>query len=138
MTKPQIWVAAFLLLFIVLFMLGRLTRQEEPVKNFSNQMNSPGNETNEELTGEKLFANFGCVNCHGAGLAGTVLAPPLTNLKEHWGRDNLISYLRNPSSFMDSDRFKEFRKKYPGQIMPSYSNKDIKELGKVADYLLTK
>jgi len=136
MTKPQIWVAAFLFLFILLFILGRLTKEKEPVKNFSDQMNSPTTESNEELSGEKLFANFGCVNCHGAGLAGTVLAPPLTNLKEHWGRDNLISYLRNPSSFMNSDRFKEFRKKYPSQIMPGYSNKDIKELGKIADYLL--
>jgi hypothetical protein len=78
------------------------------------------------------------VNCHGVNLAGTPLAPPLRNLTEHWGRDNLISYLRNPTSFMDSDRFKEFRKKYPGQIMPSYNNKDVKELGKIADYLLTK
>ena len=29
MTKPQIWVAAFLFLFLVLFMLGRLTKKEE-------------------------------------------------------------------------------------------------------------
>jgi len=136
MTKPQIWVAAFLFLFILLFILGRLTKEKEPVKTFSDQMNSPTKETTEELSGEQLFANFGCVNCHGNELAGTTLAPPLRNLKEHWGRDNLISYLRNPSSFMNSDRFKEFRKKYPSQIMPGYSNKDIKELGKIADYLL--
>ncbi|HEY7751128.1 MAG TPA: cytochrome c [Ignavibacteriaceae bacterium] len=137
MTKPQIWVTVFLALFILLFMIGRLTKEEEPVKKLSNQMNNPSVETSGELTGEQLFSNFGCVNCHGVNLAGTPLAPPLRNLTEHWGRDNLISYLRNPTSFMDSDRFKEFRKKYPGQIMPSYNNKDVKELGKIADYLLT-
>ena len=136
MTKPQIWVAVFLALFILLFMLGRLTKKEEPPKNFSDQMNSPEVETTEELSGAQLFSNFGCVNCHGNDLAGTVLAPPLRNLKEHWGRDNLISYLRNPSSFMNSDRFKEFREKYPGQIMPSYSNKNVKDLGRIVDYLL--
>lgn len=136
MTKPQIWVAVFLVLFILLFMLGRLTKEKEPVKTFSDQMNSPEVETTEEISGEQLFANFGCVNCHGAELTGTTLAPPLFNLKEHWGRDNLISYLRNPSSFMNSDRFKEFRKKYPSQIMPSYNNKDVKDLGKIVNYLL--
>ena len=40
MTKPQIWVAAFLLLFIVLFMIGRLTKEEEPMKDFSAMNNS--------------------------------------------------------------------------------------------------
>jgi hypothetical protein len=37
---------------------------------------------------------------------------------------------------MTDDRFKEYRNKYPGQIMPSYGNKDIKDLGKIVDYLL--
>ena len=64
MTKPQIWVAAFLLLFIVLFMIGRLTKEEVPVKDFSAMNNSPmtGQETNAELTGDKLFESFGCIS----------------------------------------------------------------------------
>lgn len=139
MTKPQIWVAAFLLLFIVLFMIGRLTKEDEPMKDFSGMNNSPmGEQTSAELSGDKLIQSFGCTNCHGADLAGTNMGPSLKGLKEFWSsRDNLINYLRNPNSFMDSDRFKEYKAKYPNGIMPSYGNKDVKDLGKIADYLLT-
>ncbi len=139
MTKPQIWVAAFLLLFVILFMLNRLTKEEEaPMKDFSGMNDSPmGPQTNDEITGEKLVMTFGCVNCHGADLAGTSMGPSLKSIKEFWSsRDNLINYLRNPNSFMDSDRFKSFRVKYPNQIMPGFGNKDVKDLGKIADYLL--
>ncbi|MDP2364375.1 MAG: cytochrome c [Ignavibacteria bacterium] len=139
MTKPQIWVAAFLLLFIVLFMIGRLTKEEEQMKDFSAMNNSPmtGQETNTELTGDKLFQSFGCIRCHGTNLAGTNQGPSLAGIKEFWSRDNLINYLRNPNSFMDSDRFKVYRAKYPSGIMPSFGNKDVKDLGRIADYLLT-
>jgi len=96
-----------------------------------------GEQTTSELTGDKLIQSFGCINCHGADLAGTNMAPSLKGLKELWSsRDNLINYLRNPNSFMDSDRFKAYRAKYPNGIMPSYGNKDVKDLGKIADYLL--
>lgn len=139
MTKPQIWVAAFLLLFIVLFMIGRLTKEEEVMKDFSEMNNNPmGEQTTQELSGDKLVQSFGCSNCHGSDLAGTNMGPSLKGLKEFWSsRDNLINYLRNPNSFMDSDRFKEYKAKYPNGIMPSYGNKDVKDLGKIADYLLT-
>jgi cytochrome c2 len=139
MTKPQIWVAAFLLLFIVLFMIGRLTKEEEVLKDLSGMNNSSmGEQTTSELTGDKLIQTFGCINCHGADLAGTNMGPALKGIKEFWSnRDNLINYLRNPNSFMDKDRFKEYRSKYPNQIMPAFGNKDVKDLGKIADYLLT-
>ncbi|MBE0552020.1 MAG: cytochrome c [Ignavibacterium sp.] len=139
MTKPQIWVAAFLLLFIVLFMIGRLTKEEEVMKDFSGMNNSPmGEQTTNELTGDKLIQSFGCNNCHGGDLAGTNMGPSLKGLKEFWSsRDNLINYLRNPNSYMDKDRFKEYKARYPNGIMPSYGNKDVKDLGKIADYLLT-
>ena len=139
MTKPQIWVAAFLLLFIVLFMIGRLTKEEETMKDFSGMNDSPmGQQSSEELTGDKLIQSFGCINCHGSNLAGTNMGPSLKGLKQFWSsRDNLINYLRNPNSFMDKDRFKEYKVKYPNGIMPSYGNKDVKDLGKIVDYLLT-
>jgi cytochrome c2 len=139
MTKPQIWVAAFLLLFIVLFMIGRLTKEEETMKDFSGMNDSAmGQQSSEELTGDKLIQSFGCINCHGSNLAGTNMGPSLKGLREFWSsRDNLINYLRNPNSFMDKDRFKEYKVKYPNGIMPSYGNKDVKDLGKIVDYLLT-
>ena len=137
MTKPQIWVAAFLFLFIILFILGRVTKQEEPVKDFSGMNNSMMGEQTSELTGDKLVQAFGCVNCHGADLNGTTMAPSLKGLKAVWSsRDDLLNYLRNPSSYIDSDRFKAYKERYPNGIMPSYGNKDVKDLGKIADYLL--
>jgi len=138
MTKPQIWVAAFLFLFIVLFLLGRLTKEDEPMRDFSSMNNSPmGSQSTTELTGDKLIQTFGCTNCHGADLAGTNMGPSLKSIKDNWSsRDNLINYLRNPNSFMDKDRFKEYRAKYPNQIMPAFGNKNVKDLGKIADYLL--
>ena len=135
MTKPQIWVAVFLGLFLILFIIGKITKKEEPVNLPTNMPTGP---VAQDLSGEELFSGFGCANCHGSDLKGTKLAPALVNLKEFWGRDNLINYLRNPSSFMENDRFKEYRKNYPGTMMPSFGNKDIKQLGKLADFLLEK
>jgi cytochrome c2 len=137
MTKPQIWVAAFLVVFIILFVLQKLTKEEESTRDFSDRINNQMMEENTtELTAEQLISNFGCVNCHGGDLSGTAMAPALKNLKQHWGKENLLSYLRNPNEFMNEERFKEFKEKYPGQIMPSYGNRNIKDLGKIVDYLL--
>jgi cytochrome c2 len=138
MTKPQIWVAVFLLLFIVLFLLGRITQKEEPIKDFSGMNNqSMGEQNTTELSGDKLVQSFGCINCHGPDLAGTNMGPSLKGIKQYWSsRDNLINYLRNPNSFMDKDRFREYKQRFPNGIMPSYGNKDVKDLGKIADYLL--
>jgi cytochrome c2 len=139
MTKPQIWVAAFLAAFILLFILQKITKEEEAPRNLSNQMNKQMTEENtNDLTAEQLISNFGCTNCHGSDLAGTKMAPALKNLSEHWGKESLLNYLRNPNDFMDDARFQEYREKYPNQIMPPFGNKNIKDLGKIVDYLLTK
>jgi cytochrome c2 len=139
MTKPQIWVTVFLLLFILLLVLGRLTKEEKIEHDFSGQVNNTAEEqAGSELTAEQLIKNFGCVNCHAADLSGTNMGPSLKNLTDHWGKESLISYLRNPSAYMDEERFKEYRKKYPSQIMPSFGEKNIKELGKIAEYLLNR
>ena len=137
MTKPQIWVAAFLAAFILLFILQKATKKEEAPRDLSSQMNNQMSEENAtELSGQQLISNFGCTNCHGGDLAGTNIAPALRNLSQYWGKEKLLSYLRNPNSFMNEDRLKAYKEKYSGQIMPSYGNKDIKDLGKIVDYLL--
>jgi len=142
MTKPQIWVAAFLVVFILLFMLQKLTQKEEaPTRDLSSQMNNQmmeENSTGSDLTAEQLVSNFGCTNCHGGDLQGTQTAPALTNLSQYWGKETLLNYLRNPNDFMNDTRFKEYKQKYPSQIMPPYGNKNIKDLGKIVDYLLTR
>ena len=138
MTKPQIWLAAFLFLFILLFLLGRVTRgpriEKKPLSNpipqgeMSNQ--------SQELSPKEMMIRLGCTGCHGADLAGTQQAPSLADIKGNWSKDKLINYLRNPDSFMDGDRFKAYRQKYPGAIMPSFNNISVQELGKIAEYLL--
>ncbi|HSD64273.1 MAG TPA: cytochrome c [Ignavibacteriaceae bacterium] len=138
MTKPQIWVAAFLALFVLLFLLQRMTN--EPRTDEKSPMSSPVTQqdmsSGKDITPAELIDRLGCKNCHGNDLAGTNRAPSLTNLKQYWSKDQLTNYLRNPSSFMSSDRFQEYQKKYPDMAMPSFNNIDVKELGKVAEYLL--
>lgn len=135
MTKPQIWVATFLVIFIVLFVLQKVTKKEEtPTQMPSTNLNNLS--ANEGLNGADLFITFSCNNCHGTDYQGTKMGPALKGLNEYYSRKDLISYLRNPESFMDSERFKDYREQFPGIIMPNYSNKDVKELGKIADFLL--
>ena len=91
MTKPQIWVAAFLAAFILLFILQKATKKEEaPSRDLSSQMNNQmTEESTTELTATQLISNFGCTNCHGSDLAGTPMAPALKNLSQHWGKESL-------------------------------------------------
>ena len=138
MTKPQIWIATFLALFILLFLLARLTKEEETDQT-TTSVKSPVPQTgmsSEELPVKELMTKLGCITCHGIDLQGTRMGPPLHNIAEFWSRDKLINYLRNPTSFSDTERFKKFEDQFPGMIMPAFGNIEVKELGKIADYLL--
>ncbi|MCK6613955.1 MAG: cytochrome c [Ignavibacteriaceae bacterium] len=139
MTKTQIWSTIFLVLFIALFFLHKATKEEPEVKpamgeNYEETQSGAG--PGPEFSAQEAVVNWGCNTCHGQDLRGTQMAPTLYGLSEFYDRDRLINYLRNPNSFMDSERFKEFKAKYKNIVMPAYNNKDVKELGKVADYLL--
>ncbi len=137
MTKPQIWVAAFLVLFVLLFLLERATQESKQETNTTQ--NSPLPQTgmtSQNATAEELISRLGCVNCHGTDLSGTQMGPALKNISQNWSRDKLINYFRNPSSFMSSGRFQEYQQRYPNTMMPSFGNIEVKELGKIADYLL--
>lgn len=137
MTKPQIWVAAFLFVFIVLFMIGRLTKDDNLNQGVPEHQPVPQSDMGAEAsTPVDLISRLGCNTCHGADLTGTNMGPSLQNVSDYWNRDNLINYLRSPSAYMDSGRFKEYKKQYPNIIMPPFSQIDVKELGKIADYLL--
>lgn len=131
MTNAQKWVAAFLVLFIVLFGLGKLTEKEETMFEEEDYYSESA-----DVNGLALFNRAGCVSCHGSDLKGTNVGPSLMSVKDYWKRDNLINYLRNPSSYSGDERFDNYRAKYNNVVMPSYSNLDVKDLGKIADYLL--
>ena len=132
------WVAGFLLVFLILFALSQITKDESgPAhpQNVTANGQQQGSATNEQ-NAFTLIRNNGCVSCHGSDLRGSNLGPSLMNVKQYWGnREELISYLRNPSSFMDKDRFRAYKEKYPSVVMPPFNYLDIKDLGKIADYL---
>jgi cytochrome c553 len=138
MTKPQIWLAAFLCIFIFLFLLGRVTRGPREEKKQPSNPVPQGEMSNQsqELSPKDMMVRLGCTGCHGVDLAGTSKAPTLIDINGNWSKDKLINYLRNPESFMDGDRFKAYRQKYPGAIMPSFNNISVQELGKIAEFLL--
>ncbi len=140
MTKPQIWVATVLVLFFALYILEistkRTDEQEKPAATTAMGQQS-SSQISADQPPEKLVASLGCTGCHGGDLTGTAMAPSLHSIKPNWSRQRLINFLRNPESYMSSSRFKELRAKYPNEIMPSFSNIDVKVLGKVADYLIS-
>jgi len=139
MTNAQKWVAAFLGLFLILFLLGRITRKEEKTMlPTTGQMGQQTTQTSENADGQTLTKQLGCISCHGDNLQGTQMAPALENISKNWTRDGLINYLRNPSSYSGGARFDEYREKFKSTIMPSYGNRDVKELGRIAEFLLTK
>ena len=138
MTNAQKWVAGFLALFIILFLLGKFTKKDDPIPTMTENYSSENTEQTAEVYGLTLIQQKGCITCHGGDLNGTQMAPALINIKQHWTRDGLINYLRNPSSYSGDARFDEYRTKYKNIMMPSYGNLDVKDLGKMVEYLLTK
>ena len=78
------------------------------------------------------------MSCHGNDLKGRQnLGPGLYNAAEHFNRDELINYLRNPSDYSGDPRFDEYANQFKNIMMPSYDNLEVKDLGKIADYILS-
>jgi cytochrome c2 len=136
MTKSQIWVSAFLLIFLVLFLMVQLTKNDDISQAPTGNPMPQTDISSDAITPAGLISRLGCRGCHGADLEGTRMGPPLQNMAQYWSRDELINYLRNPNSYMDKERFRKFQQDYPGIIMPSFSNVDVKDLGTISDYLL--
>ncbi|MCK9210848.1 MAG: cytochrome c [Ignavibacteriaceae bacterium] len=142
MTKTQIWSAAFLGIFVILFFLQKFAGTEygsSPSMGMGAAMpqkQSTETMASSDASGEVLVKQFNCTTCHGVDLQGTNMAPALVGLKSYYDRDKLINYLRNPNAYLEQDRFKEYKDKFKNIVMPAYGNKDVKELGKITDYLL--
>jgi len=135
MSNAQKWIAGFLLLFLILFFLEQLTKPKNKEESAFRRTNEAVN-TNPTDTGIDLLKNIGCTSCHGSNLKGTRLAPNLNGVANNWSRDELLNFLRNPNAYESTPRFKRYKKNFK-TIMPSYSNIDVKTLGKIVDYLMT-
>lgn len=131
--------AAFLGLFLILLVVGRIAKKDDEVETMTPQMMQQSQQSSSQYgDGFSLIKQAGCITCHGSNLQGSKMAPALTGLAEYWTREKLINYLRNPASFGTAERFAEYKEKYKNIVMPSYNNIDIKDLGRMADFLLTK
>jgi mono/diheme cytochrome c family protein len=142
MTNALKWVAVFFSLFIALLALSIIIDKddaavpEEKIEKFMEEEQRAGKNA-EPVTGLTLIKKNGCASCHGDDLRGKEkLGPGLFAAKKHWDKDGLVNYLRNPSAFDSDSRFSEYRKQYGSAMMPSYENLDVKDLGKIADYIL--
>ncbi len=142
MTKAQIWVAVFVAAFIILFLLQTLTKPDKETiapPMMEDYSSAAGEEAQTgELTGLDLMRQTGCLNCHGANLDGSTMGPALTGIKSHYTKDQLIAYLKDPASFAENERIKEFKTRFQGTRMPAYNNKPAAELNTIADYLLAR
>ena len=139
MTKTLVWILVFIAAFAGLFFLQQLTRDTGASTTGPGYMgDGSAASDSSSMSGHELMNNFGCLNCHGNDLNGTPMAPPLTGLSKFYDRESLIAYLRNPDKNKTGARFDEYKTKYASGVMHSYGNKEVKDLGKIADYLLSK
>ncbi len=136
MTNVQKWILAALVIFIGLFILGKATENNEPAEDAVYYEEAPA-QTDGASQIQNLFTVNNCFNCHGSDLKGTTLGPTLYTAGEYWDRADLINYLRNPADYSGDERFEAFKERYNHIVMPSYDNVDVKELGKMADYILS-
>lgn len=133
MTKAQIWISAFLGLFLVLFAVGKFTANNSQTEEHGNspmqQMQQTDENTNASASIEQVILQ-NCSRCHGSDLAGTPMAPSILNLKGKWNETELTEYLKNPASSSKVDH-----NAFPA-IMPSFENLGVENLQQISTFLL--
>ena len=137
MTKAQIWIAAFVGLFILLFVLQRFTGPKDTVEDTGGMPPSGAQSSSGEGLDPKVaLQRFSCVTCHGPDLKGSGSGPSLIGLASYYDTEKLVSFMRNPNAHQSEPRHQERVGKYSSP-MPSFNNKDEKDLTKIAEYLLS-
>jgi len=141
MTNAQKWVSVFLGVFILLFALSKVVEKDDVVVPHDVEEYAEQEQVEtapQQTSGLTLIQQNGCLACHGRDLKGNSnLGPSLYNAKKHWTRDELINYLRNPSDYRNDPRFDEYADQFKNIMMPSFDNLDVKDLGLIADYILS-
>ncbi len=136
MTNAQKWVAGFLLLFVLLLALSKMTDTEETEHGpMSNTAMQSTNTSSDEINAESILANNRCYICHGRDLSGTGMGPSLAHVKDNWKKPSLISYFQNPQAFLNNQRMVALKDQY-NRNMPAFENLSQEELNALADYLL--
>ncbi len=141
MTNAQKWVSAFLVLFILLLVLSKMTDRQESESNIvetvtQENIETPADESSKIYVGD-LLANNRCFTCHGKDLNGTGMGPSLANVSDNWKKMSLVSYFQNPKAFLSNPRMSVLKEKY-NREMPAQERMSQEELEALADYLLTR
>jgi hypothetical protein len=88
------------------------------------------------IDGLTVYKEANCAMCHGGDMAGTTMAPPLSNLSANWDADTLQQYMRDPESYSANDpRLDEQNKQYSMQ-MPAFDGSED-ELAAMVTWLLS-
>lgn len=134
MTNAQKWVSIFLVLFVILLALSKLTsRNEDETNNSSDKYNST--QTEQMSQAEILISNNKCMDCHGSKLDGSNSGPSLMKVGQNWTKEDLISFLKNPRAFSDDSRIEQYKGKYR-KSMPAVDKMNDNDLNILADHLM--
>ncbi len=136
MTNAQKWVSIFLVLFILLLVLSKITDREESEATISENIESVETKS-VKIDVEYLLGSNRCFTCHGKDLNGTGMAPSLANVSENWKKNSLVSYFQNPKAFLSNPRMAVLAEKY-NRDMPAQERMTMEELEAVAKYLLNR
>lgn len=85
--------------------------------------------------GEELFGKQRCANCHGIAGEGTGNGPSLTGSKEHFAKDQLITYLKDPSAYITKDERLLRQQSEYRSLMPSFKHLDSLDLNELSEYV---
>lgn len=88
-------------------------------------------------SGETLFTEVGCINCHGVGGMGIAgFAPTLHGKMKYWTRETVIAYVKDPQGYAARDpRLREQGRGY-SLPMPKVVLENPIEYENLADYVL--
>ena len=135
MTNAQKWVTVFLVLFVLLLALSRLTNKEKSSSGSNFTEESVNFNEQQIISPEKIISENRCLTCHGRDLGGSAMGPAIINLSDNWDKATLINYLQGPSSFLNIARMAILRERY-GRDMPAVKNLSAQELDTLAEFLL--
>jgi cytochrome c2 len=138
MTNAQKWVAGFLLLFVLLLALSKMTERGESKTDSYDEVEVETTQTApKDINAENLLANNRCFICHGVDLAGSGMGPSLAEVGDNWNQENLVSYLKNPAAFLGDQRMVVLKEKY-NRDMPALQNLSEEELNVLAEHLINR
>lgn len=87
---------------------------------------------------ERLWNDFGCINCHGpdgSGMPG--FGPTLHGKKPYWSHDKLLAYLRDPVTYAAKDERLRQQSKQFMSPMPPVLAPDQVEVDRVIERVLS-